>query len=603
MKTFLDNRGDNISIAIIDSGIDATNKIFKNADLTFLNDCTDKIGHGTAVTSIIHSLVSNAKLYIYNLFDNQGCVNTNDLIRALKDIYANGHIDIVHLSCGVVACDNISELYYICSKFVNRGTILISAFDNEGAISYPAAFENVIGVDITLHSRSGMDYIYLENGAINILGTECIQRLPWLNATYKYVAGSSFAAPYITAIVAKFLENGIQGLPNIKNALKDNAYQVWQHDIAFHNHVQPSALSIKKAIILPFNKEIHSLVTYQNLLPFRIQGVYEVGISKHIGKKISDILQYTDCNLVINSENSINWKDDFDTIVLGHVNVISSITNRNIIAEVLERCITFGKNIYCFDSLNEYSTQVQSLSKKGCWAFCPKIDQTDVDDTFMNKLYGITTLVIGIFGTSPKQGKFTLQLALKQKMSEMGYRVGSLGSEPSSLLFGFDFTYPMGYERSVYISGADAIKTLNRFMHEIDQRKDDIIIVGSQSQTIPHNMGNINFYPMAQHEFLLGTEPDAIILCINPYDEVTYIKKTIDYLQSYINTKVVAFSLYPRQRDFEWSIGGSLSKIIDHNELKYRKDFYCHKLGVPCFILGDDLELESLIDHVTDFFV
>ena len=249
MKTFLDNRGDNISIAIIDSGIDATNKIFKNADLTFLNDCTDKIGHGTAVTSIIHSLVSNAKLYIYNLFDNQGCVNTNDLIRALKDIYANGHIDIVHLSCGVVACDNISELYYICSKFVNRGTILISAFDNEGAISYPAAFENVIGVDITLHSRSGMDYIYLENGAINILGTECIQRLPWLNATYKYVAGSSFAAPYITAIVAKFLENGIQGLPNIKNALKDNAYQVWQHDIAFHNHVQPSALSIKKAII------------------------------------------------------------------------------------------------------------------------------------------------------------------------------------------------------------------------------------------------------------------------------------------------------------------------------------------------------------------
>lgn len=604
MKTLLDSRGKNISIAIIDSGIDASNKIFKNANLTYLNDCIDKEGHGTAVTSIIHSLVPDANLYIYNLFDNGGCVNTDDLINALKYIYSYGYIDIIHLSCGVVACDNISELYEICSQFVNRGSILVAAFDNEGAISYPAAFDNVIGVDITLHSRSGMDYIYLENRAINILGPGCVQRLPWMNATYKYVAGSSFAAPYITSIVAKFLENGIVGLQNIKNALKDKAYQVWQHDIDFNRCMQqPDISSINKAIILPFNKETHSLVAYQSLLPFQIQGVYDVGISKHIGKRVSDILQYTDCSLQIDSENSINWKSDFDTVILGHVNVISSITKRNILAEVLKKCIAFDKNIYCFDSLSEYSSQVQSLAQKGHWAFCPTVDSTDVDPTFMTKLYGITTPVIGVFGTSTKQGKFTLQLALKQKMSEMGYQVGSLGSEPSAFLFGFDFTYPMGYECSVYISGADAIKTLNRFMHEIDQKKDDIIIVGSQSQTIPHNMGNTNFYPIAQYEFLLGTEPDAIILCINPYDEVPYIRKTIDFLQSYINTKVVAFSLYPRQRDFEWSIGGSLSQIIDRNKLESRRSFYYHEFGIPCFILGDDLELENLIEHVTDFFV
>ena len=78
-----------------------------------------------------------------------------------------------------------------------------------------------------------------------------------------------------------------------------------------------------------------------------------------------------------------------------------------------------------------------------------------------------------------------------------------------------------------------------------------ILFVGSQSHSVPFNTGNIGLYP-PQHELLIGTEPDAIILCINPFDDIIYIKRTIAYLESYIQTKVLALSMFPLHRELEW---------------------------------------------------
>lgn len=593
----------NIKILVIDSGVDISRKEFENTNIYCLNSCTDDNGHGTAVISIIHKLVPDAQIYVYKLFDNQGCISdVEELITALMFIDSLEHFDIIHLSCCSIACGDQDGLYEICLRLVEKGTIIVSPFDNEGSISYPAAFDCVIGVDWNLYSRSGMSYIYLKNNPINILGPGCLQRLPWLGGSYKYVSGSSFAAPYITAAIAKLMASGIRGLQAVHNGLEKNAYDVWYHPVDYKAKKQ-LIKPIHKAIVLPFNKEIHSLIAYKNLMSFEIKGVYEVGLFRHVGKKVLDILPYTNCDMVINPEKDIDWESGFDTVILGHCRVISSIMHRDIISEILDKCTIYQKNLYCFDDLSPYEDKISALYENNCWAYYPKVDKTDVDDTFMTKLYGIYTPTVGVFGTSTKQGKFTLQLALKQRMEEIGYRVGGIGTEPSSLLFGFDYVYPMGYENSVSISGGDAVKTLNRFMHEIDLKKYDLILAASQSQTVPHNMGNLHFYPIAQHEFLLGTEPNVIVLCINPFDEISYISRTITYLESYIDTKVIALSLYPCHRDFEWSIGGTLPKKLSEEKLMERKKYYCHKTGVPCFVLGNPIELDELIDLVTNFFV
>ena len=46
----------------------------------------------------------------------------------------------------ITRCNNIARLYEVCRKLDEAGFILISAFDNDGAFSYPAVFDCVIGV-------------------------------------------------------------------------------------------------------------------------------------------------------------------------------------------------------------------------------------------------------------------------------------------------------------------------------------------------------------------------------------------------------------------------------------------------------------------------
>lgn len=116
--------------------------------------------------------------------------------------------------------------------------------------------------------------------------------------------------------------------------------------------------------------------------------------------------------------------------------------------------------------------------------YAPYIIQKDMPMRRFGMLYHINKPVLGIFGTSSKQGKYTLQLLLRYKLIEYGYKVGQLGTEPSALLFDMDSVFPMGYGCSVELDGFDTVIYLNHIMNTISQKENDIILVGSQSGTI-----------------------------------------------------------------------------------------------------------------------
>ena len=594
--------GKNISIAVLDSGIDQTRIEFQNSKIEIMNDCTDKIGHGTAVASILSKLVPEAYLYVYNIFENSMEIDEEKLIYILEYVTSKHHFDIIHLSCGIVDCANISALYDTCKKITDLGTIIVAAFDNEGGISYPAIFDNVIGVDWCKYCANGMQYYFVEESDINIMGIGSLQRLPWKNKEYRYVAGSSFAAPYISAIVAKMLEFNI--VPqDIPQALRENAYKSVKID---NSDYIPSKhnIKIRKAIFFPFNKEIRTLSIHAEKLLFEIEGFYDYPIFGNVGKKTSDIVGYNTKvkDYIVESANSIPWDSDFDTLVLGHVDIISAALNRDILKEYIEKCIYFRKNLYAFDNLQAHSELINQIIQNGNFAYYPKADLSDINKSNLGKMYGISTPVLAVFGTSPKQGKFSLQLDIRCKLQDLGYKVGGLGTEPTSLLFGLDRVYPIGYG-GIHLTGSDAIQTINRYMHEIDLKNNDIIIVGSQSQTIPYNSGHVGHYPLAQHELLIGTLPDAIILCINPYDEIDYIRCTIRYLESYISsTKVIALVMLPKHRELEWAIQGMQYQELTVEEVADRRIFYETELKTPCYIATDENEQNKIVECIVDYF-
>lgn len=136
-----------------------------------------------------------------------GTISGSDVLtHALRYIYENISCDIINISAGIVCCEDIPALREVCMRIIERGTVIVSAFDNGGAISYPAAFDNVIGIDGDIHNRDINHYEYLSGSNANFCGAKLEQRVPWLDGTKEIVSGNSFIAPHFTAWLLKHME-------------------------------------------------------------------------------------------------------------------------------------------------------------------------------------------------------------------------------------------------------------------------------------------------------------------------------------------------------------------------------------------------------------
>ncbi|SQA14814.1 peptide maturation system protein [Streptobacillus moniliformis] len=186
-----------------------------------------------------------------------------------------------------------------------------------------------------------------------------------------------------------------------------------------------------------------------------------------------------------------------------------------------------------------------------------------VNNNTFGKLRCISKPILAVMGTSPKQGKYTLQLALRKVFLDKGYKVGQLGTEGTGFLFNFDEIYPTGYNSTVRINGNNSIYFINKLLSDIELKNPDIIILGTQSQTIHYNTGNLNCYTLKNIELILGSDPDGILLVINPTDTFEYIQRTIINLEVVYESKVIALVLFPINKTIKWSVLGNIyQKVI-----------------------------------------
>lgn len=159
---------------------------------------------------------------------------------------------------------------------------------------------------------------------------------------------------------------------------------------------------------------------------------------------------------------------------------------------------------------------------------------------------------LAIVGTSPKQGKYNLQLSLRRRFLQDGYKIGQIGTEPSAQLFGMDVVFSNGYANTYTISAEDEILYLNKAIFEIGYR--DIVIMGTQSNIIPYKFGNLGFMTFHQQNSLIAFEPDACILCVNYNDDIDYIHRTIQVLRNYYLSKVIALVVFPFPKNYQWNV-------------------------------------------------
>lgn len=206
-----------------------------------------------------------------------------------------------------------------------------------------------------------------------------------------------------------------------------------------------------------------------------------------------------------------------------------------------------------------------------------------------------------MYGTSSRQGKFTLQLELRKRLKKLGYKVGQKGTEPSALLYGMDYVFPIGYNNSVYLNDYEIIRYLNNKIQSLCMEEIDIIITGSQSGVIPFDTGNLVQYCLPQFRFLLGTQPDAVVLCINPFDELDYIMRTKNFIESSVDCKVIAV-MFPMDIKNDWT--GIYGQRIALNDEKYSElsfNIYNKSLTLV-FRLGNQDDMNLVVESIVNYF-
>lgn len=478
----------------------------------------DELGHGTLVTNLIREYTDSVELFIVNIYCEDVGKEREALIYALNYIYKNVSYDIVQISLGVL--NSTKDLMKIVNKLADRG-LVIASFDNQGGISYPAAYSEVLGIDVTNEYRKTSQFTYVEDEVVDIRGANVFFRTKSKECKRKIVKGSSFYASYITAMLCNHGKR-VSSKTVAKSILKKNAYKIVKSKRKANSNKK---LNGNKAIILPFNKEISVIANNEDLLLFDIYGYYDSKYKGLVGKKIKDILPYSDNEKIIQDIEKINWEANFDTVICGHLLELERLVNKNIKKHIIKKCKKYKKNLFTFDTYgNGRSFQSNILT--------PQIDKKSIPENRFGKLRKSSVPTLCVMGTSSKQGKFSFLLKLKREFSKRGYKVGGISTEPTGHLFGFDKTFPYGYNSEMRLNDVEIVQLLNEYVWEIEQKDVDLIISSGQSGSITYEARNIRNILSIQHSFLIGINPDAVILIINSFDDVNYINKTISFFKS-----------------------------------------------------------------------
>lgn len=590
-------------IVIIDSGL--SDRYDEKNEIIF-PFCSESLvpkvvsGHGTAIFNIINTKCSKfAEIINFRILNIESGVDERTLIDALLYINQNVHADIINLSLGISECDDLEALRDVCLKITNNGTVIVSAFDNSGSISYPAAFENVIGVVSGKKCNKIDDFEYYDDSVVNIGAKGTLQRLVWDNPSFVFLSGNSFACAHTTAKIAEMMVSSNVKLSKnmILKKFSEIAVKKYPHLKDFVPQQLP--FDIQNAVVFPFSKEIQSLLRYKHLLNFNIVDVYDTKYSARIGSTSTHLMK-DNCidSYIIKNIDKINY-DSFDTFILGHMDEMSmALKEENFVEHFITCMLNHGKKIFSFDDVSRYGF-IKSDN-----LYYPSITKEDLPPNRLGMLYRITVPVIGVFGTSSKQGKFTTQLKIREVMLEEGYSVGEIGTEPSSQLYGMDYVFPMGYNSTVYINNDEIINYINTVMYDISQRKKDIIIVGSQSGTIPYDYGNISQFPILQYSFLLGTMPDCIVLCINLFDSYEYIHRTIAVLESLSNGKVIAMATIPfvTKENTMYSLE-SQKNMMSYEDFTNIQSLFNNEFNMPLYNIASDSDMKRMTQQIIQFFL
>jgi subtilisin family serine protease len=209
-----------VTIAVIDSGVNVPHPHLAavaggvSFDLKGKesDDFVDRLGHGTATAAVIHEKAPDAELFAVRVFDRQLATTVPTLAGAIDWASSRG-LRLVNLSLGTPNDFRQAELEPAVHRAVERGTIIVSAYEHNDRLWYPGSMEGVVGVIMDAdHPRDSVSE-GTRNGRTVVRASGLPRPVPGVPVE-RNLSGISFAVANATGVLASLLA----GHPDIVTA-------------------------------------------------------------------------------------------------------------------------------------------------------------------------------------------------------------------------------------------------------------------------------------------------------------------------------------------------------------------------------------------------
>lgn len=610
-----------VKIALIDTGVDATHPDFQNAVLTQyclhgnelkkIKEPEDQLGHGTACASIIHRLEPMAEIVSIQCLNHEGIANGEQILTTLEWCVEQ-KIDIVNLSFGALSNKLRERFSSIGKKAIKNDILLFAACHDSGYPSMPACLPEYLAV-LGKSVKGRYTYFYQADFFIAHGGK---QRVGWLAPRFIFAEGTSFATARMSAIAAKIKrKSGLRQYKELVNALIQCAQTKQEMKLPSISRNRAAEYNspffpIYNASIYSFTKEMHALLYFRDLTGIQITSITDPPFKQNVHKRVSQLLSLdVDLEIGLDASFEENIKDA-DTVILSRTSAYETLTQQDCMRRILERSIGCGKNVYSLEyvDVDLYPEIFEMAKEKGC---CIRHPMLCYDDLCQSSLYrdmyghlGNEIPIVGVFGTGPSQGKFSVQLMLRRLFKAKGYTVNNYGTETHCELFGFEGYYPLEMDLSVKFSQQEMLSFIQGDIRRLEiVNHPDILIVGGQSGTIPHSYAlKSSEYTLPTLVFLMATLPHAYILTINPQDDLGFIWDTIHVLEGLGKAKVIAIACSRHCKKLKAESGIVCNYKLSEQEFGDLKMKIYHEFGLPMFDVFDIEDAEALFDLVVSFF-
>ncbi|MBU8907633.1 S8 family peptidase [Desertibacillus haloalkaliphilus] len=212
--------GKGIKIGVIDTGIDLIHRdldvVGGHSFVDYTESYHDDQGHGTHVAGVIASLhnrigvkgvAPGIDLYALKVLDHEGRGMLSNMIASI-DWSIENDLDIINLSLG--ATTHSTSFKEIVDRAYESGLLIVAAAGNTGTekedtINYPAQYSSVIAVGAVDSNNQRGEFssvgpaMEVVAPGVNILST-------YLDNTYGSMSGTSMAAPFVSGILALYME-------------------------------------------------------------------------------------------------------------------------------------------------------------------------------------------------------------------------------------------------------------------------------------------------------------------------------------------------------------------------------------------------------------